>query len=110
MTEGERGRAISLHMLGHVDKRKSYTSSFDIKYSSSIHRTVICLSGEVEYKRDCVGELGILVVILREYGGRTILVEAVGHRLRVENVTTEKSGQATAYAFKSSPNLVKFHV
>ena len=73
VTEGERGRAISWQVLGHVHQRKSYTSSFDIKYSSSIHRKVICSSGEVEYKRDCVGELGILVVILREYGGRTKL-------------------------------------
>jgi len=40
------------------------------------------------------------------FGGTTILVEAVGHRLRVENVTTDESGEAAASSFYSSTNLV----
>ena len=62
--------------------------------------------GEVVYKGDCVCELGVFGVTLREYGGRTILDKAVGHILRAKSVTTDEGGVAAGYAFLSSPKLV----
>ena len=62
--------------------------------------------GEIVYHGDCVCELGVFGVSLREYGGPTLMDEVVGHILRAKSVTTDEGGVAAGYAFLSSPTLV----
>jgi glutathione synthase len=63
--------------------------------------------GTIVYNADCVCELGVFGVTLREYGTDRILMnEAVGHILRAKSVLTDEGGVAAGYAFLSSPKLV----
>jgi glutathione synthase len=63
--------------------------------------------GEIVNDGDCVCELGVFGVTLREYDSDRILMnEVVGHILRAKSVTTDEGGVAAGYAFLSSPKLV----
>jgi glutathione synthetase len=62
--------------------------------------------GKVVYDGDCVCELGVFGVSLREYDSDRILMdEVVGHILRAKPVLTDEGGVAAGYAFLSSPKL-----
>lgn len=62
--------------------------------------------GKVVYDGDCVCELGVFGVSLREYDSDRILMDdVVGHILRTKPVLTDEGGVAAGYAFLSSPKL-----
>lgn len=63
--------------------------------------------GEAVYQGDCVCELGVFGISLRNYKTNNVLLdEAVGHILRAKSVETDEGGVAAGYAFLSSPKLV----
>ena len=63
--------------------------------------------GKIVYDGDCVCELGVFGISLREYGSDRILMdEVVGHILRAKSVETDEGGVAAGYAFLSSPKLI----
>jgi len=63
--------------------------------------------GQIVYDGDCVCELGVFGISLREYGSDRILMEeTVGHILRAKSIQTDEGGVAAGYAFLSSPKLV----
>lgn len=67
--------------------------------------------GKVVYRGECVCELGVFGISLREYdtendSGRTLLDIVAGHILRSKSVETDEGGVAAGYAFLSSPKLM----
>lgn len=63
--------------------------------------------GQIVYDGDCVCELGVFGISLRDYDSDAILMdEVVGHILRAKSIQTDEGGVAAGYAFLSSPKLV----
>jgi glutathione synthase len=64
--------------------------------------------GKVVYEGECVCELGVFGVTLRDYDDkdRILMNDVVGHILRTKPVKTDEGGVAAGYAFLSSPKLV----
>jgi glutathione synthase len=64
--------------------------------------------GSIVYDGDCVCELGIYSVTLRDYAdpNRILVNDVVGHMLRTKSTATDEGGVAAGYAFLSSPHLI----
>jgi glutathione synthetase len=64
--------------------------------------------GAIVYDGDCVCELGIYSVTLRDYTDPTRILQndVVGHMLRTKSTATDEGGVAAGYAFLSSPHLI----
>lgn len=63
--------------------------------------------GEIVYDGDCVCELGVFGISLRDYDSDAVLMDdVVGHILRAKSIQTDEGGVAAGYAFLSSPKLV----
>jgi len=63
--------------------------------------------GKIVYNGECVCELGVFGISLREYDSDRILMdEVVGHILRTKPSKTNEGGVAAGYAYLSSPKLI----